>query len=263
MNEKDLIKEQAQLIRETNEILEAQNRKLIELDIEKNQIISIVSHDLKSPLNRVFALSNLIKMSGDNLTVEQLDYIDKIHIVVSEGLNMIKNLLDIRNIEDQRIILSIEKVNIDGLLTDLVREYESIGKKKEISISIKGKPKNLVIEADKQYLKRIFENILSNAIKYTRLGHKVEITIRDSDVKSIIVGIKDDGYGIKKEDYKKLFQKFSILSSKPTGGESSYGLGLSIVKGLVDKLNGDVWCESTEGYGATFFVRLPKVYKEG
>lgn len=258
-DEKTLIKEQAELIRQSNEMLEAQNKRLKELNREKDQVIGIVSHDLKSPLNRVFALTNLIKMTGENLTEDQLEYIDKIQIVVREGLSLIRNMLDIRAIEEQKIELNKTEIDIRDLLSDLIKEYEWIAIKKDVTLELKFSMSEEVILSDRQYLKRIFENILTNAIKYTRLGSKVVINLYDEEKPGYFTGsIQDYGYGIKKKEMHKLFQKYTILSSQATGGESSNGLGLSIVKSLVEKLEGKVWCETTDGKGSTFFVTLPR-----
>jgi len=110
---------------------------------------------------------------------------------------------------------------------------------------------------DKIYLRQIFENLINNAIKFSPLNKKVLITIEVCD-QCFRTTIKDEGPGIKNEEKEMLFKKFTKLSNRPTGGEASTGLGLSIVKHYVELLNGKVFCDSEYGKGSSFVVELPK-----
>ena len=102
------------------------------------------------------------------------------------------------------------------------------------------------------------DNLLSNAIKFSHPNGTITITVLDTH-SEIWTGVKDNGPGISDADRAKLFGKFQKLSARPTGGEESTGLGLSIVKRLTEEMNGRVWCESTLGESATFWIALPKV----
>ena len=103
---------------------------------------------------------------------------------------------------------------------------------------------------------QVLDNIISNAVKYSPHGKNVFVRIK-SDNDAVRVEVQDEGEGISPDDMKKLFGKFARLSARPTGGEHSTGLGLSIVKKMVEAMNGRVWCESELGKGATFIVELP------
>jgi signal transduction histidine kinase len=117
--------------------------------------------------------------------------------------------------------------------------------------------KEVFIISDKNLLSRIFENLLSNAIKFTPAGKNVWLSVAEEN-DAIRIQVKDEGIGIAKDELHRLFSKYSKLSSTTTDGEKSTGLGLSIVKRIVDELNGSVYCESENGKGSLFTVVLKK-----
>lgn len=236
--------------------LEEQNKVLNELNAEKQQVISVVSHDLKGPFNRIFALMQLITLSGDNLTEDQKEYLGKIHQIVADGLSMIRNLLDNRRLDEKGIELMPEKVNVSILISLLVKNYRILGEKKKIQVLLEA-PGQINIVADKLYLTRAIENLISNALKFSPPESTIRVSVNEKQ-EWVEIGVKDEGPGISREDQKKLFQKYNRLSARPTGGESSTGLGLYIMKTIIDKMNGEIVCESEEGKGANFIVRLRK-----
>lgn len=235
---------------------EKRNKQVGELVHEKQQLIGLVSHDLKGPFNRIFALIQLLEITNENLTGEQREYLGKMHQIVADGLGMIRNLLDNRRLEDQGIDLASEPLNLSSLLGSLIKNYRTLSEKKDIQIHFEA-PEEAVILADKLYIYRIFENLISNALKFSPAKRNIYISIEEVN-SSFEVRVKDEGPGISKEDQKKLYQKFQRLSARPTGGESSTGLGLAIVKALVDKMGGELRCESELGMGTTFIIKIEK-----
>lgn len=235
---------------------ENRNKQVGELVHEKQQLIGLVSHDLKGPFNRIFALIQLLEITSENLTEEQREYMGKMHQIVADGLGMIRNLLDNRRLEDQGIDLSPERLNLATVLGSLVKNYRTLSEKKKIQIHF-NTPAEALVLADKIYLYRIFENLISNALKFSPQNRNIYVTIETKDEK-IEVRVKDEGPGISKEDQKRLYQKFQRLSARPTGGESSTGLGLSIVKALVEKMGSELRCESEEGQSTSFIVTLDR-----
>jgi signal transduction histidine kinase len=235
---------------------EKRNKQVGELVYEKQQLIGLVSHDLKGPFNRIFALIQLMEISSENLTSEQREYLGKIHQIVADGLGMIRNLLDNRRLEDQGIDLLPESINLVAVLGSLIKNYRNLSVKKKIQIHFEA-PAQAIVVADKLYIYRIFENLISNALKFSPEDRNIYVTVTEEGEK-IVVKLKDEGPGISKEDQKKLYQKFQRLSARPTGGESSTGLGLSIVKALIEKMGSELFCESDEGLGATFVVKMDK-----
>jgi len=236
--------------------LERQNQELQKLNKEKLQIISLVSHDLKGPFNRIFALIHLIGLAKENLTEEQLDYLDKIHHVSVDGLGMVRNLLDSRRLEDQEVELNTIELDLSKLVSSLVKTYSSVAEKKKIEMVLDiAEP--IMIKADKLYISRVIENLFSNAIKFSPERKKVFIKLIKL-LDTVELSVKDQGPGISKEDQLKLYQRFQHLSARPTGGESSTGLGLFIIKTILDKMEAEILCESELDQGTCFIVRLPK-----
>jgi len=235
---------------------EKRNKQVGDLVHEKQQLIGLVSHDLKGPFNRIFALIQLLEITNENLTPDQLEYLGKMHQIVADGLGMIRNLLDNRRLEDQGIDLAFEPLNLSNVLGSLVKNYRTLSEKKNIPIHFEA-PEEAVVLADKLYVYRIFENLISNALKFSPEKRKIYVTIEEIDSK-IEIKVKDEGPGISEEDQKKLYQKFQRLSARPTGGESSTGLGLAIVKALVEKMGSELRCESELGAGTTFIIRMEK-----
>lgn len=251
-----LISEQAKEIERQFFELKKKGDELSNLVHQNQQIISVVSHDLKGPFNRIFALIQLLNFEAPNFTKDQREYLDKIHQIVADGLAMMRNLLDNRRLEEKGIDLVKEKVNVTNLLTSLVKNYQVLASKKSVTIHLDCAPA-LILQSDKGYLTRIFENLLSNALKFSETERNIFVKASETD-ENIIVSIKDEGPGISQDDQSKMFQKFQRLSAKPTAGESSTGLGLWIVKTIVKKMNGEITCESALKEGATFMVRLSK-----
>ncbi len=256
MSQNKLILEQSKEIQKQNLELENRNKLLQEFNIERQQIIGSVSHDLKGPFNRIFALIQLMSMSAENLNSEQKEYLGKIHQIVVDGLGMVRNLVDNRRLEDRGIDMRLEILNFSAVLSSLVKQYQSLAEKKNILINYSAPP-SLSIQADKLYITRIFENLLSNAVKFSPPKTIVFVVVIDFE-EEVEISIQDQGPGINAEDQKKLYLKFERLTPRPTGGESSTGLGLSIIKTLIEKMQGKIRYEERAGAGATFVVNLRK-----
>jgi signal transduction histidine kinase len=137
----------------------------------------------------------------------------------------------------------------------VVDQYRQPAEAKQITLHFSNEAPENVVSADEQALMQVLENLVSNAVKYSPHGKQAFVRIlRNGD--AVRIEIQDEGEGISEEDMKKLFGKFARLTARPTGGEHSTGLGLSIVKRMVEAMNGKVWCESELGKGSTFIVEL-------
>jgi signal transduction histidine kinase len=236
-----------------NEILK-KNEELLNLNNEKNNLISIVAHDLKSPLNQMRGLLSIIKVKIDKSDSETIACLEMIEKSATRLTTLIAKILDVEAIESKDLNLVIERFNLSELLSLLVERYTLSANEKSIKLIFEHEDEILVM-ADKVYTMQIFDNLLSNAIKFSPSTTNIFIRVKKEKDK-VITAIRDEGPGISEEDMKKLFGKYQKLSARPTGNEASTGLGLSIVKKFVEAMNGQIWCESQFGEGATFFVAL-------
>jgi signal transduction histidine kinase len=235
---------------------ESLRRKLDDLEREKQQIISLVSHDIKAPLNRMFALVQLMQMDSDNLTEEQHGFLDKMHLVVADGLGLIRNLVDYRNLEYRKTELLIEKVNLPQLIQLVVKNFQTVASKKKITIEIDLQP-DVFIHSDHHSIIRIIESLLSNAVKFSR--EEKTIRIRSGEREGVVFfAVQDGGPGFTSDDLKKMYHKFQKLTARSTGGESATGLGLYISKLMADRIGAEIVCVTEEGIGSTFTVTIPK-----
>jgi signal transduction histidine kinase len=148
-----------------------------------------------------------------------------------------------------------EKLNLPAVILPIIKQYNVLADKKNIKIDYKT-PEKVEMNTDKNYICRVMENLLSNALKFSEPGKEVAVTITSNNG-HVQIDVADQGPGLSDDDLKNLYQKFRKLTPRPTGGESSQGLGLSIVKTLANCLGGDVQCKSTLQVGSTFTVTLP------
>lgn len=240
----------------SEEVIASLQKQVDELTREKQQIISLVSHDIKAPLNRVFALVQLFQMEGDNLTEDQQDYLTKMHLVVADGLSMIRNLVDYRNLEYRRVELIPEEIDLVQVVRLIVQNFSTLARIKKIELVFRS-PQTLLIKTDNHCVIRSIENLIANGLKFSREGKKVIILLSDNE-DGATISVQDEAGGFTEDDLKKMYGKFQKLSALPTAGESATGLGLLIVKLMLKKINGDVHCETTEGVGSVFTITLPK-----
>lgn len=241
--------------RRSSLLLAQQNEQLADLNREKDSLVNIVAHDLKSPLSKVKALSAMLGMAGP-LTEKQQQALTMMSKVVTDGERLIQDLLDISQAESTDVALNYENGEANALIADWMAPHKENAARKRIALEFHPHDHPIPIRSELSYLSRIFDNLLSNALKYTPSDQKVEVTSAIVGQK-LHISVRDQGPGISQEDQEKMFKKFQRLSARPTGGESSTGLGLSIIKTLSQRLHGDVQVESKLGEGSKFTLIVP------
>jgi signal transduction histidine kinase len=243
-------------MKQTNEILSLQKLKLEELNSEKDGLVGIVAHDLKSPLNRTKALVKMLSLEGE-LNEMQKKYVEMIENEAENARKLIRDLLDTSALEHHGSKISISEFDLYELCNELLESYQQTAIDKQIKLNfISIDSQSIKIKSDRDFLRRILDNLLSNAIKFSPKNKNVYLQT-EVDTEFILIHVKDEGVGFTEEDMQKMFKKFQKLSAKPTGGESSTGLGLSIIKSLVEKLNGEIEVKSEWQKGAEFIIKLP------
>ncbi|WMN06074.1 ATP-binding protein [Marivirga arenosa] len=251
------IEKQQLSIKSKNEQLSNRNLQLTNLNEEKNNLVKILAHDLRSPINQITGLLEILKLSEENISNNGKITINQAQDSVARISQMISKILDFDALEGNRMKVMLEDINVSELLHAIEKELEVLADKKSIEIDYKTN-EVISITSDHLFLTQILENIIVNAIKFSNKNTSIEVLAFQKDNKTIF-SVKDEGPGFTDEDKSMLFKKFQKLSSKPTNGENSTGLGLSIVKKYVDLLDGEVWVESEKGKGSTFYVALPSV----
>lgn len=248
--------------KEAEEQLREFNKKLMHFNEEKNNFLAVAAHDLKSPINNIIGLTSLINMSKQDLPGDIQEYIRHIQRSCSNMQSLIINLLDINKIEQGSMELKPELINISSFMRQHIHGFREHSTAKNITLTLEDhQAVNTFITTDLSALQRILDNLLSNAIKFSPKNKNVTLRVQQ-DLAMLRIEVEDQGPGIPPEEIGLLFRKFKRLSARPTDGESSTGLGLSIVKQLVQVLKGKISVESKVGKGTTFVVELPLIYIE-
>jgi PAS domain S-box-containing protein len=255
-NRINLIKEQEakdSALRYSHEI-ELKNQALIQLNQDKNEFLGIAAHDLKNPLSGILGLAQIMKESPEMLSSKEIaEYSQMIETSSEQMFNLVTNLLDVNKIESGKFELKMEQCDLLPLISSVLHNYKQRAAAKNIQLCFEEQHQTAWL--DKNITLQILDNLVSNAIKYSPLEKTVFIRLKTTEY-SVRCEIKDQGLGLSEADQQKLFGKFTRLSTKPTAGEHSTGLGLFIVKKLVEAMQAKIWCESTQGKGATFIVEF-------
>ena len=257
---KDIELKEANHIAEVNQIrnveLAETVAKLEELNKQKNEFFGIVVHDLKNPIGNIKHLAEFLNSDEDFSSEERTEFQTHIIEIADTSMNLLTKLLDEAAIEMGNIVLEITDVNINYEITRLLKLYKKQTSAKKLNIVFKNNLKCDIIRTDKNAIVHIFDNIFSNAIKFSPHEKSIYIKLVCED-DFLFLSVKDEGPGFTEADKLKLFTEFSKLSAKPTAGEHSSGLGLSIVKKLAESLNGTVEYESETGKGLNMTVKIP------
>jgi signal transduction histidine kinase/Tfp pilus assembly protein PilF len=237
------------------DLLQERYETLKELDAEKNYLISVVAHDLKTPLNQIKGFLTILNFEAEGHS----DTTKAMHKMISQTIDgmsgMISKILDLDAIESKSLNMKVEDFEIDGLLSEIIAKFELMASNKKINIVLNSFTSDSLVSLDKNLTEQIFENLISNSLKFSPLGTQITVSTSRID-NNIRVAIMDEGPGIDESEQKHLFKKFQKLSAKPTGMESSTGLGLSIVKKYVESMSGEVWYEDAKSGGAKFLVEF-------
>lgn len=218
------------------QVVELQNA-LAESEKDKTALLKTVSHDIKAPFNQLFALSSLLSMTSENLTEEQVEYVNRMHMVVKEGLNLIRNLIDLRTIDYRGVQFREDEINVDSILSETINHLKENAERKGVTIQSELLPAKTKL--DKLYVGRIFDHLVSNAIKFSPNGSKVYVKMTEQEGQ-INIQVSDEGVGIPPKEENSLFKRFAVLSPRPTAGESTIGLGLYLAKAMAEGLQGSV-----------------------
>jgi len=239
------------------EQLNESKKKLEELQEQKDELLSIIVHDIKNPAS---AIRNFIELleSYDLNAQEQQDIMSGLLETSTHILALADEVSKIMNIEKTTFKLNLALNNINRAIDIIAKRNQPIAQKKGIQISVLKDETIPEISMDFNKIVEVVDNFVNNAIKFAPEGIRIDI-ITKTEKDNVVVKVVDTGYGLSETDIQKAFEKGSRLSTKPTGGESSSGLGLWITKKIIEAHKGRVWVKSLKGSGSTFAFQIPIV----
>ncbi len=236
-----------------NQHLETALIQVQAMNEQKNHFMGVVAHDLRNPLAGIAMTAELLmeEMAEPNSRKDLQRILDASHAMA----DLLTRFLDITRIESGQIRPEPVPVELMAFCSGRLDRFRMTASTKQQILELEG-PGSLSVMADPNFLREVLDNLISNAVKYSPMERTIR-TVISQEVNWGTISVIDQGPGFTEEDKKKVFGRFMKLSAQPTGGESSVGLGLSIVKQMIEVMGGQISLESEEGQGSTFKVRLP------
>jgi signal transduction histidine kinase len=232
--------------------LEESRDRLAQLNEEKAELLRMAAHDLRGPLTGVLLNLDLAQQGG----LKAEDALPRIRNHVEQMIMLMTDLLDSETLDEGRRKLTFTAINTAAVIHEVLASLASAAERKKIRFDTGGVGKVSAVLADVGALRQIIENLVSNALKFSSPGHTIWLVLIEWNNR-VRLEVRDEGPGVQADEVERIFAKYVRGSAKPTAGEQSTGLGLSIVRQLLTAMNGRAWCESTPGKGATFIVVLP------
>jgi signal transduction histidine kinase len=227
------------------------------LNMNQNEFVHIVSHDLRSPLTTIKGYTGMLGMDR-GLTDKQRDYTEKLMSAIQQLANLVDNIQDAGrfDVETGFYIMQRSQCDVTEIVSRVVSGYVIPAEKQELAVSVEIAPDVPIISADVNMIERALTNLVDNAIKYTPNGGCVRVRVQRREDR-LELSVQDTGLGISAEDQKRLFQRHSRINREEHRRVKGSGLGLFIVRSVAQRHGGDVWVESTTGVGSTFGFYLP------
>ena len=251
---KAIIEAQSAELVEANEALRHVNSQLAETSEVKSHLMRVVAHDLNNPLGVILGYTDVLR-EVTSPEGEAHELIQIIEGAAGDMMALVQRFLGAEAIDDGRLALHTRPINFSALVRTCAERFQPSAARKNQTLTIEAS-ETVQVSADSDWLKEVFDNLISNAIKYTPPDRRIWVSVVPSEVNRVQVRVRDEGPGLTDEDKTKLFGRFQRLSAQPTGSESSTGLGLSIVKKIVELHGGQVWAESVLGKGTTFIAEF-------
>jgi signal transduction histidine kinase len=256
------LKQRYEELREQESLRNARDEAIIEKEVAiaanraKDIFLANMSHELRTPLNAINGFSQILLAKTD--TPESAKkFIEKIYIAGNNLLSLVNTILDFAKIEAGKVEVYYSLFIMDDLVKEVQILVESMAYKKKLSLELV-LDIGIILNADRQLIKQVLVNLLSNAIKFSPEGETITLVHTTDEIKTIF-GVLDHGHGIPKDKIATLFDPFVQIREHQNESIKGSGLGLSIVKKIIELHHGKVWIQSTEGEGSCFYFSLPKV----
>jgi signal transduction histidine kinase len=233
--------------------LQEANVRLGALDRLKSDFIAIASHELRTPLSLILLYAAMLREQMGEAAGPQLDAVLRASARLK---NIIETMLNLRYLETGEMALELTRFDLRGVVREECEDYQEHAETEELVLMADLPDEEVLIQADKEQVRVVLDNLISNAVRFTPTGGRVQVTLcRQHD--EVEISVADTGLGIKPKDLEQIFDRFYQVEDHMTRRHGGMGLGLSIVKGLVELHGGRVWAESTPGQGSRFVVMLP------
>ena len=245
------------LNRQAEEKLRKSTDELMKLNETKDRFISIISHDLRTPFSSILGFTDLLINDAELTNEERKQYVNYIQESSRSMLSLVNSLLDWTRLQTGRIKFEPERVDAVAIIEKSIHTVSGDAMQKGVEI-YSTVPKGKFVYVDKNLISQVFNNLLSNANKFTKQGDRITISVKPATMMNFLeFSVRDTGQGIKSENLGKLFSVDTKFTTEGTAGEKGSGLGLSLVKEIIDKHGGKIWAESEYGKGSNFMFTLP------
>jgi signal transduction histidine kinase len=243
------------------QIVSERTRELVRLNEEKNAFMGMAAHDLRNPAVKIRMITEMMDAEGDFSEARVRAELATIAETATGQLGLLNNLLDVNAIEEGRGSVFPVPLDARAMLRGVHADFRDRAAAKGLELVLVAPPagaaEGLRVLADTAALRQVLDNLVSNALKFSPAGKRVWLSAQPVPAGRVRFAVRDEGPGLSAADRVKLFGKFNRLSAQPTGGETSNGLGLSIVKRLVEAMAGTIGVDSAPGQGATFRADFP------
>lgn len=251
-----IIEKQQKVLERNNQELRAQTESLNETNATKNKLFSIIAHDLRNPFSNIIGFSELLIDELDSLDTNEIKtFASHINNSANQTLKLLDNLLEWARMQQGKIVFAPTTLDLKQLSEEVMHLLSDRAQKKNIRL-LNLIPADIKLIADAEMLKAILRNLLSNALKFTRQGGKVEISAQEYEHEARVT-VTDNGIGISNEDVKKLFSAATNFSIHGTDNETGTGLGLVLCRDFIEKHGGRIWVGSEVDKGSEFIFSIP------
>jgi signal transduction histidine kinase len=229
---------------------------------QQDAFLNAVTHELKTPIASIRLYLETLK-TRDIKPAKQQEFYDVMLADSERLLNTVEQILLASRAREQKRLLNISEINLLTLLRECAERVRHRYDLPENAISLPSAEDKIKISGDTDELQAVFMNLLDNAVKYSQEDIKIALNVKNLNEKFVIVRIKDSGIGLPASEMKRIFRRFYRVPNRATQKAKGTGLGLFIVRSIVDKHGGKIWAESAgPGAGSTFMVKLPKIVND-
>lgn len=242
--------------KDLNLILSEKQKIIEKLTDEKNSLLKVISHDLKTPFNQLYALLQLFELEVTDLEGRPKEYIDKMYHSVISGIEMIQNLTDLRSLDEKNLNVQKDKVNVNKVLKKAIARYQIQMRLKNIDVDLPNEDTSIHIQTDEMLLIKILDKILSNAVKYSE--NNTTIHIHYAKIENLLqIVILDEGPGLSEDEISLIYEPFRTLYVKPTLGGGTTGLGMYLASKFSEMLGIKIVVERKKPKGLMVSLSLP------